>query len=152
MSLYWDIKPFEELDIHTLYAVLKLRQKVFVVEQDCPYLDNDGYDQKAYHLMGRSEHGELLAYCRLIRPTDYYKESSIGRVVTAASVRGIGAGRDMMKIAVQVCESLFPDDNIRIMAQYYLLKFYTELSFKAEGDIFLEDGIEHIEMVYQVKA
>ncbi len=150
MALYWDIIPFDQFDIKELYEVLQLRQTVFVVEQDCPYLDNDNYDLKAYHMMGRTEQGELLAYCRILQPGHYYAETSIGRVVTAQAARGTGAGKDLMKIAVQACESLFPEKNIRIMAQVYLLKFYTELGFVEEGDIFLEDGIEHIEMLYTV--
>ncbi len=150
MSLHWEILTFDEFTAATLYEVLQLRQMVFVVEQNCPYLDNDNYDQAAYHLLGRNEEGKLMAYCRMIKPGDYYTESSIGRVVISTDSRGAGTGKDLMKIAVQACESLFPKDNIRIMAQYYLLKFYSELGFKAEGEIFLEDGIEHIEMLYQV--
>ncbi len=152
MKLLWDIRKFDDLDANVLYQIMQLRQKVFVVEQECAYLDADDLDQQATHMLGRNENGDLVAYCRLLKPTSYYKETSIGRVITVQEARGTGVGKDMMYLAIQACESLFPSDNIRIMAQYYLLKFYTDLGFQAEGEIFLEDGIEHIEMVYQVQS
>jgi ElaA protein len=148
MKLSWTIKKFEALTPFELYNIMWLRNEVFVVEQNCVYQDADFKDQKGWHLMGVDETGQLMAYVRLLPAgVSYEKEPSIGRVVTNPAARGTGAGRELMHVAIKQCEELFGKLDIKIGAQYYLLKFYTSLGFKQTSDIYLEDEIEHIEMI-----
>jgi ElaA protein len=147
MKLNWNVKKFDALTPHELYNIMWLRNEVFVVEQNCVYQDADYKDQKGWHLMGVDEEGKLMAYVRLLPPGASYKEPSIGRVVTNPAARGTGAGRELMNVAITQCEELFGKLDIKIGAQYYLLKFYTSLGFEQTSDIYLEDEIEHIEMI-----
>ncbi len=148
MKLKWTVKKFEALTAHELYNIMWLRNEVFVVEQNCVYQDADYKDQKGWHLMGVDEDGKLMAYVRLLPAgVSYEKEPSIGRVVTNPAARGAGVGRELMQVAIQQCEELFGKLDIKIGAQYYLLKFYTSLGFKQTSEIYLEDNIEHIEMI-----
>lgn len=148
MKLNWTVKKFEALTPYELYNIMWLRNEVFVVEQNCVYQDADYKDQKGWHLMGLDDAGNLMAYVRLLPiGVSYEKEPSIGRVVTNPAARGTGAGRELMNVAIQKCEELFGKVDIKIGAQYYLLKFYNSLGFKQTSDIYLEDDIEHIEMI-----
>jgi ElaA protein len=143
----WNNKPFEELSGHEIYAIGHLRQEVFVVEQDCPYLDFDFLDQKCWHLMAWNENNELVAYTRLIPiGVSYDKDISIGRVVTSSKVRGLGVGRVLMEKSIEYSWELFGKNNIRISAQDYLLAFYISLGFVDTGKKYLEDNISHSEM------
>src|SRR5512138_1543819 len=99
----WEIKKFQELTLEQLYAILKLRSEVFVVEQNCVYHDPDGKDQYAWHLMG-TEDGELIAYTRIFPASITYDEPSIGRVVTSPSKRKGGLGRELMERSIEQCE------------------------------------------------
>eukprot|EP00747_Dinoflagellata_sp_TGD_P035473 gnl/TRDRNA2_/TRDRNA2_137885_c0_seq2.p1 gnl/TRDRNA2_/TRDRNA2_137885_c0~~gnl/TRDRNA2_/TRDRNA2_137885_c0_seq2.p1 ORF type:complete len:274 (+),score=43.45 gnl/TRDRNA2_/TRDRNA2_137885_c0_seq2:116-823(+) len=149
--LEWQVKKFDDLNIHSLYDLLMLRSEVFVVEQNCVYLDLDGtYDKKALHLLGYHE-GKIVAYARIFRPDDKYQNmSAMGRVVTASSVRGKGYGWKLMRRAVDYCVQAWPHVPVIISAQHYLLKFYGEngMGFNTRGDPYDEDGILHIDMVY----
>jgi len=146
MKIQWQLKSFEELTAHQLYQLLRLRSEVFVVEQQCIFLDMDNKDQQCYHLLGWK--GELLAAStRLVPPGISYTEMSIGRVVSSPLVRGTGIGRELMEVSVKACYELWGKAPIRIGAQCYLEKFYQSLGFEPEGEIYLEDGIPHIEMV-----
>ncbi|MEO6039810.1 MAG: GNAT family N-acetyltransferase, partial [Saprospiraceae bacterium] len=140
--------PFDQLSLDQLYAVLALRQEVFIVEQHCPYLDCDGKDQMSWHLLGRDEAGQLACYTRLLplgaAYTDY---PSIGRVVTAPAARGTGAGKQLMERSIAECRELFGPVPIKIGAQSYLLKFYEGFGFRSTGEEYLEDGIPHTKMV-----
>lgn len=147
MKLSWTVKKFEALTPYELYNIMWLRNEVFVVEQNCVYQDADYKDQKGWHLMGVDEQGKLMAYVRLLPPGVSYKEPSIGRVVTNPAARGKGAGRELMEMAIQQCEELFGKLDIKIGAQLYLFNFYTSLGFKQTSEIYLEDNIEHIEMI-----
>jgi ElaA protein len=150
MKTSWILKPFAELTPHELYAIIRLRNAVFVVEQNCVFQDADDKDQDSWHLMGWQ--GELLAaYSRLVPPGLAYPEPSIGRVVSDPSVRGTGAGRLLMEESIRECLQLFGEGPIRIGAQRYLEAFYTSLGFRTEGEPYLEDGIPHIYMVRQVE-
>lgn len=141
-------KPFHELTALQLYAIMALRQEVFVVEQNCPYLDADGKDIKCWHLMGYDDDGKLIAYARLIpKGVSYENFSSIGRIATAASVRRTGAGRALMKAAMAEMAQQFAGDSIKISAQTYLREFYESYGFVVSGDEYLEDGIPHFPMV-----
>lgn len=141
------LKPFYELSLDELYECLRLRQEVFVVEQDCPYLDNDDKDQKGLHLMGK-EGSDLVAYARLLpKGISYENYASIGRIVTSAKGRGKGYGKQLVSTAIAKIEQNWGKQAIKISAQQYLLKFYNELGFQEVGEGYLEDGIPHIGMI-----
>lgn len=144
--LNWILKDFESLTPHELYAILRLRSEVFVVEQNCVFLDMDNKDQFSYHLMGFNGNN-LVASTRLIAPGKVYQYMSIGRVVTSPAYRGTGAGRELMQISIKKCYELFGKGSIKIGAQLYLKKFYESLGFKQTSEVYLEDDIEHIEMI-----
>jgi ElaA protein len=146
--LHWTLKKFEELTPFELYAIIQLRNEVFVVEQNCPYQDADNKDLKAHHFMGWD--GEILvAYTRLIPAGISYKEASIGRVVSSPKYRGMGAGRELMQRSIAHALLLFNCTAIRIGAQLYLKKFYESLGFVQSSEEYLEDNIPHIEMLYR---
>lgn len=147
MQLNWTLRKFADLTSYELYDIIWLRNEVFVVEQNCVYQDADYKDLKGWHLMGCSEEGTLIAYVRLLPPGVSYAEPSIGRVVTNPVARGKGMGRILMLEAIKQCELLFGKTNIKIGAQYYLLKFYSSLGFEQTSEVYLEDDIEHIEMI-----
>lgn len=145
-NVVWKIKSFDELSVNELYEILKIRQEVFVVEQTCYYLDADGSDVMALHIWGDLE-GETVAYCRVFRPNIKYAEASVGRVLTHPIYRGRDLGKILMKIALQTIAIRFNTEEVRISAQDYLLKFYTDLGFKDTAKKYLEDGIPHTEMI-----
>ncbi len=146
ISMLWSVKRFEVLSPFELYAILQLRNIVFAVEQSCVYQDMDNKDQASYHLMCW-QNEQLLAYSRILPPGIAYTEPSIGRVVTAPKARRTGMGRKLIEKSIEHLYSLYPQQNIRIGAQCYLRKFYADFGFKEQGNIYLEDGIKHIEMV-----
>ena len=140
-------KPFYELPAHQLYAIMALRQEVFVVEQRCPYLDADGYDPKASHLWATAGDSEYpVAYCRIFPAGVKYPEASIGRVVSASSARRTGAGRALMVWALRVMDAA-PMGSVRISAQSYLQRFYEGFGFRVVSEPYLEDDIPHVEML-----
>lgn len=133
---------FSELTVKQLYAILMLRSEIFVVEQNCIYLDPDGKDIYALHLMGM-EKDSLTAYIRLFPPTDIENYIIFGRVVTARSARGKGHGKKLMQELLAYCNTHFPGVTIKCSAQHYLQKFYESFGFKAYGEVYDEDGIPH---------
>jgi ElaA protein len=140
--------PFDELTLNELYAIMQLRQEVFIVEQNCPFIDADGKDQKAWHCMGFDDENNLVAYTRLFDLSYYYEGfTSIGRVVTSAKVRRGGAGRVLMQQSIDYCNELFGNYPIKIGAQKYLEKFYESFGFKSTGEDYIEDGIPHTIMI-----
>ena len=141
----WVLKKFQELTPDELYALLRLRAEVFVVEQTCAFQDLDNKDQPSYHLLGYLQ-DELVAYTRLVPPGISYTAASIGRVVTSPAHRKKGFGKLLMQESIKVCDQLFGKNTIMIGAQCYLIEFYSSLGFVLSGEIYLEDGIEHIEM------
>jgi len=142
----WTCKPFDELSPHELYAILRLRNEVFVVEQNCVFQDADNKDQASHHLMGRQQE-KLVAYTRLVPPGTAYTEPGIGRVVTDITARGSGIGRLLVQQSIAECRKLFGNRTIRIGAQLYLEKFYRSLGFVPTGGMYPEDGIPHIQML-----
>lgn len=140
------VKTFDELSTDELYQILRLRSEVFVVEQDCVYQDVDNKDQKALHVIG-SKDGDVVAYTRIFKPGDYFKNTSIGRVVVSQDQRKYGLGKEIMQASLAAIDHRFPDQPIEISAQSYLLKFYTNLGFNAFGEEYLEDGIPHKRML-----
>ena len=145
-NVVWRIKNFGELSTKELYEILKIRQEVFVVEQTCYYLDADGSDEKAIHIWGEIE-GKIVAYCRIFQPNIKYKEASIGRVLTNPNFRGQNLGKVLMKIALQTIQIRFKSKAVKISAQDYLLKFYSDLGFVDTAKKYLEDDIPHTEMI-----
>lgn len=145
MLIEWKIKRFEALSIEELYQLLKLRSEVFVVEQNCVYLDIDDKDQKALHLFGLVD-GKMAAYARLFKRNDYFENASIGRVVTHTDFRAKKIGHELMQQAVQAVQEYFGEKQITISAQLYLKKFYESHGFTQTSEMYLEDDIPHIEM------
>jgi ElaA protein len=145
MTVEWKIKRFETLTIEELYQLLKLRSEVFVVEQNCVYLDIDDKDQKALHLFGILN-GKMVAYARLFNKNDYFENASIGRVVSHPDFRAKKIGHELMKQAVEAIENHFGENQITISAQLYLKKFYERHGFIQTSEMYLEDDIPHIEM------
>ncbi|UII81608.1 GNAT family N-acetyltransferase [Flagellimonas sp. CMM7] len=139
-------KTFEELSTKELYQILQLRSEVFVVEQDCVYQDVDGKDEKALHVLG-IKNKKIVAYTRIFKPGDYFKNPSIGRVVVSKEERKYGYGKVIMEASVNQMNKRFPNNSIELSAQTYLIKFYTDLGFKTLGEEYLEDGIPHIRMI-----
>lgn len=146
-TIQWSTKHFTKLTVDELYAMLRLRSEVFVVEQNCIFLDMDNNDQIAYHTMGWLN-GELIATTRLFDVDQSYPGyQSIGRVVGSPKHRGIGAGKALMQYSIAECERLFGKHPIKIGAQLYLKKFYNEQGFEQAGEMYYEDEIEHIPMI-----
>jgi ElaA protein len=146
MQLHWLLKRFDELTPYQLYAILQLRNEVFVVEQNCVFQDADDKDQNSYHLMGFLDN-KLAAYTRLVPARIIYEQASIGRVVTSPVVRRSGAGKMLMQQSIDSLYTLFGKVPIKIGAQLYLQSFYESFGFERISDIYLEDGIEHIYML-----
>ncbi|RYY52967.1 MAG: GNAT family N-acetyltransferase [Chitinophagaceae bacterium] len=146
MPVNWTIKRFDELTPFELYDLLRLRSEVFVVEQDCVFLDMDDKDQLCTHLMGW-KNGRLIAYTRLVPAGISYDEPSIGRVVSSPAERGTGIGRLLMEESIRQVHLLFGPQPVRIGAQLYLKKFYESFGFGQVSEIYDEDGIDHILML-----
>src|SRR5258706_15075443 len=143
----WFLKKFDELTAHELYSILQLRNEVFIIEQNCVYQDADNKDQTSYHFSGWMN-DQLIAYTRLLpKGVAYNDYASIGRVVTSPSERGNGIGKELIQRSIEQLNNLFDSVPIKIGAQLYLKKFYSEFGFQQTSDIYLEDGIEHIEMI-----
>lgn len=145
MELVWQIKSFETLTVSELYAILKLRSEVFVVEQNCAYLDIDGKDPLALHLIG-VYNDQIVACTRLFKPGITYDEASIGRVVVAADYRDKKWGKELMLQSISAIKHQFGESQITIGAQLYLKKFYESLGFVQSSEMYLEDDIPHIKM------
>jgi ElaA protein len=149
MGTSWVCKHFRELTTEELYPILRLRSEVFVVEQNCVFLDMDNKDQVCHHVMGWKD-GQLLGYSRIVPPGISYEESSIGRIVSSPAARGLGIGRELLAESIRALYALHGKRDIRIGAQYYLKDFYESFGFVQKGEIYSEDGINHIEMLLSV--
>ncbi len=147
MNIHWYYKHFRNLTTTELYQILQLRCEVFIVEQNCPFQDLDGKDYKCHHLMGFDRATQqIVAYTRLVPPGISYEEASIGRVVTSPSARKAGLGKELMQTSITIVQELYGGMPIKIGAQLYLKGFYESFGFEVCSEIYLEDGIEHIEM------
>lgn len=138
----WFRKEFQELSIDELYGIIRLRNEIFVVEQDCVYQDLDLKDKKCIHLFAM-ENGEAVACLRIIPAGISYPIPSIGRLVVKQSYRRSGYARKMMLEAINIIRNEFRAEKIRISGQAYLKEFYQSLGFKTVTEVYLEDGIEH---------
>lgn len=145
MEIQWKIKSFENLSANELYDILRLRSAIFVVEQNCVYLDLDGKDKVALHLFGEFE-GKIVAYSRLFKAGITFDNASIGRVVVDAKYRDRKWGHDLMREAIAGIKTHFGESKITIGAQLYLKKFYESHGFVQTSEMYLEDDIPHIEM------
>lgn len=146
MKLEFEIKGFKELSGREMYELLQLRSEVFVIEQKCIYQDIDGKDEKAEHVLGKFE-DKIVAYSRIFKANDYFENASIGRVVVAEKFRTKNWGHELMRESILAVELIFGRQPITISAQLYLKKFYESHGFQQVGEMYLEDGIPHIEML-----
>ena len=150
LDLAWRCLPFDAMSAGTLYRLLRLRSEVFVVEQNCVFLDMDGLDSQCLHVMGEQASNDgplLLASTRLVPPGLAFEEASIGRVVTSPAARGSGIGHVLVAESVHLLQSIWGPQPIRIGAQAHLENFYGQHGFVADGPTYIEDGIPHIEMI-----
>jgi ElaA protein len=145
MELEWKITSFETLSVHELYEILRLRSEIFVVEQNCVYLDLDNKDQKALHLFGTFE-GKIVAHARLFKPGISFVHASIGRVVVHSKYRDRKWGHELMRQAIEGVLHHYGETEITIGAQLYLKKFYESHGFVQTSEMYLEDDIPHIQM------
>lgn len=146
MKPVWLVKSFETITGTELYAILKLRSEVFVVEQDCVYLDADGKDKDALHLFAM-DGANCIAYLRMMDIGMYYKENAcIGRVVIHPSHRGKHLAYALVAEAIAICKKEYNNPPIKISAQKHLQHFYEKCGFKFKGEDYLEDGIPHCAM------
>ena len=152
MSRSYKISEWADLSRDEFHACLRLRIDVFVVEQNCTYPDLDTKDQHSLHVFAEANQEDFskgdsaIAYLRICMPGISYKEPSIGRVVTAKSVRGQGLGVELMQIGIKECTKRWPELGIRISAQKYLVRFYSDLGFEVCSEPYLEDDIPHVQM------
>lgn len=146
MGIQWKIKTFENLSVNELYDILRLRSEIFVVEQNCVYLDPDGKDKLALHLFGEFN-GKIVAYSRLFKAGISFDNASIGRVTVDINYRDRKWGHDLMRESIAGIKSHFGESKITIGAQLYLKKFYESHGFVQTSEMYLEDDIPHIEMI-----
>ncbi|RAJ30302.1 GNAT family N-acetyltransferase [Pedobacter cryoconitis] len=144
-------KPFDSLTVKELYAILKLRSEIFVVEQNCVFLDTDGKDLSCQHLM-LYQNKELMAYARIVPAGLSFTEPSIGRIVSSHAARGKGFGKQLVSLAIANCRRLYGNKPIKIGAQLYLKSFYESFGFVVYGEEYLEDDILHVDMIRPVTA
>jgi ElaA protein len=144
----WRWCAFDALGVVELQNIYMARQQVFVIEQQCIYLDADGVDERSHHIAAWSAAQRMpLAYARVVAPGVKYDEPSIGRVITTAAARGTGLGRELVRRTIEHTTRLYPGLGIRISAQSRLERFYSEMGFAIVGERYLEDGIPHTEML-----
>ena len=141
---------FNELNNNQLYYILRLRSEVFVVEQNCIYQDIDNKDQRALHVIGEVDN-KIVAYTRIFKSGDYFKNASIGRVIVKKKYRKKNYGKKIMKFSVKKSIQL-KEKKIELSAQKYLIKFYSDLGFIKEGEEYLEDNIPHIKMILKIRG
>jgi ElaA protein len=157
-EIRWQWTRFDDLEPRHLYALLRARTEVFIIEQHCAFLDTDGVDLNAWHLLGwvapqrAADSGDppatgLAAYLRLIEPGRVFDEPSIGRVLTVEPFRRVGLGRPLMKQGLSKAAEIYPGLAVRIGAQIRLERFYQSLGFRTVSEMYIEDGIEHVQML-----
>lgn len=144
----FEIKKFKELNVDEIYDILRMRNEVFILEQGSIYQDCDEKDQRAFHMFGR-ENGKIVTYLRILDKGVSYDEISIGRVLVDRQYRGTGLGREIVRKAIDFIDQYLNEKEIRISAQEYLVNFYENLGFEVTSDIYIEDSIRHVEMIYK---
>ena len=146
IEIIWNHKKFNDLTPEELYHIMELRNRIFVVEQQCVYNDTDLRDLSCIHLFSYSDKA-LVAYARIVPPGISYNEPSIGRVACDPTFRRKGLGTELMYKAIALTRTLYPDQSIKISAQSYLIDFYRKMGFQLNSEEYLEDGIPHVEMI-----
>ena len=146
--LQWFCHPFDEFSVHNLYQALRLRDQVFVLEQQSIYGDIDNADQDAWHIRGVNKDGELVAYARLLPPGKKAEDAAaaIGRVVIRADLRGHGYGKQLLAVTLEQCERLYPGDPIILSAQATALSLYRSLGFVETSEPYDDGGVMHVDM------
>lgn len=144
----WNLKKFDELTNLELYNLLKERTLVFVVEQNCPYLEVDGKDPFSYHLF-KEDNGEIIAYLRIVPAGISYQEVSLGRVFVKREYRGQGMAKELLKKGLDFIQKELKETNVKIQAQDYLRSFYSSFGFQTISETYLEDNIPHVDMLLQ---
>ena len=154
-DLEWQFCRFDEMTPHQVHSLLRLRQQIFIIEQECIFPEIDGLDPLCLHVLAidkNSDGQEVLAAARIVAPgidPDHAEQGdrpAIGRVVTSGRLRGQGVGRELMARAIDICTQEFAGKPIYLNAQLYLKVFYQGLGFIQFGDEYDEDGIAHISM------
>jgi len=144
--LKWENKKLEDIKALELHNIFKLRSEIFVVEQDCVYLDIDGKDHKAIHIIASME-DKIIAYARIFKSGDYFDTASIGRVAVDMDYRKYGYGHVLIEESIKAINNIFGEKEIKISAQKHLTKFYSKHGFVQVGEEYLEDGIPHVGMI-----
>jgi ElaA protein len=143
----WVWKKFDELTNFELYQIIRARESVFIVEQKLNYIDCDDYDQKAWHLSGYIDN-EIVAYLRAFpQGTKHLSSAAFGRVLTSKEYRRLGYGRELTEMGIKKIKNDFGECDIQISAQAYLQKFYSDFGFKIFGNVYIEEGLPHIQMI-----
>jgi ElaA protein len=145
--LPWKLKDFEDLSPGEIYDILALRSQIFVVEQNCVFQEIDGKDKNAFHLFVHTPEMEVVAACRLLASASQGPYCAIGRLVVAESCRNIGLGRKIFGKAIEECHRRWPEKTIFIEAQAYLEKFYSGFGFQRHTEVYMLDGIPHLQML-----
>lgn len=140
---------FSKLSTNDFHDIIQLRINVFIIEQNCPYPELDNKDKEAHHVFYRNDKGEVIATARILAKGVSYDEISVGRVCTSLSVRKAGEGKILMKQTMDFIEKLFGKQPVRISAQQYLVKYYSDFGFKQVSEMYLEDDIPHVEMLFK---
>jgi ElaA protein len=147
-QITWSVLHFEDLSVKQLFDVLQLRNQIFIVEQNCPYLDVDEKDLNSFHVFGVNQQQKIIATSRVLPPGVSYSEASIGRVAVAIDSRGTGIGDELNRVSMEFIRNYFGDIPIRLSAQKHLTNYYNKHGFKVVSDPYDEDGIPHVEMLY----
>ncbi len=145
-TIKWQISRFQDLTNREVHDLLKLRVDVFVVEQSCPYPEIDGHDPGCWQVLGKNENGDLQATARIAPEGSIYPEASVGRVAVVQKLRGLGYGKILMMKALVFIDQELKCTSVKIAAQLYLQKFYSELGFEQISETYPWDGIDHIDM------
>ncbi|SDM88203.1 GNAT family N-acetyltransferase [Sediminibacillus halophilus] len=143
----WICKSFDELDTKELYTIIQTRIDVFVVEQQCPYHELDGHDYRAVHLFCK-DGKKIVAYARLLPKGTVYEQASIGRVLVHKQYRGQGLARELLQKAIFQITEQWQETTIKIQGQEYLRHFYASFGFKEISDVYLDDDIPHVDMLF----
>ena len=149
-EIIWNWQHFNDLSAAELHDIMAIRQQVFIIEQQCIYLDADNYDKESLHLTGRDGDGKIVVYARVNFPRSRFSDPSIGRILTARENRGLGLAREAIRRAIEKCREEFSPKIIRISAQQHLQNFYVDCGFSPVGKPYDEDGIMHVDMIFEV--
>ena len=151
-EIEWIWQEFEQITGPQMHEILRLRQDIFIVEQKCLYTDADTLDASSLHLSGRDATGKVVVYARLCFPGSRYAEPSIGRLLTMKGRRGAGLARYAVNLCIEKAVAEWQSRSVRISAQLYLRDFYTGIGFTEISEIYDEDGINHIDMIIDLKG